>query len=128
MGALAVVMLIFLVLAVIAFFVFMIGLLTKSTAAGHVDPVDAAESAHHVHYLVPRGQDPAVVRTALSEAGYGSASEVEPDGEVLTIVLNDGTAADVERVREVLAETQDTTLVDPAHTGHTEVRFLEDAR
>jgi hypothetical protein len=125
MGSPAAIGLILLVLLVIGGFAFLIGALTKSSAAGHVDPAEAAEAEHNLHYLVPHGQDPAVLRAALHEAGYDSASEALPEGDVLTIVLHDGTTADVERVRQVLTDTHDTTLSDPAQAGPVQVRFRE---
>ncbi|HET9501566.1 MAG TPA: hypothetical protein VFO98_15035 [Marmoricola sp.] len=127
MGALAVAVLVILVLLVIGFFVFMIGVLTKSSAAGHINPDEAAESAYHVSYLVPEGQDPAVVRAALKEAGYDSAAQVHPEGEILTIVLHDGTGADKERVREVLANERATFFGGPQVVHTTPVRFVDES-
>jgi hypothetical protein len=126
MGGLFVAVLVILVLLVIGFLVFMVGGLTKSTAARHMDPSEAAESAHHVSYLVPQGQDPAVVRAALYEAGYDTAAQVEPEGELLTIVLHDGTPADRERVREVLASERATNFGGPPVVDTTPVRFQDE--
>lgn len=128
MATAAAIALALLVLLIIGGFTGMIGLLTKSAAAGHVDPAQAAETEHNLHYVVPHGQDPAVVRAYLHEAGYDSASQALPDADVLTIVLHDGSSAEVERVRQLLTETQDTALTDPAHIGPPPIRFLEDAR
>jgi hypothetical protein len=128
MGALFIAVLVILVILVIGFFVFMVGALTKSTAAGHMDPEEAAETAHHVTYLVPQGQDPAVVRSALYEAGYDTAAKVEPEGELLTIVLHDGTPADRERVREVLAGARATNFGGPPVVDTTPVRFQDESR
>lgn len=126
MGALFVAVLVILVILAIGFFVLMTGALTKSSAAGHVNPDEAAESQFHVSYVVPTGQDPAVVRAALAEAGYDSAAQVDPEGEVLTIVLHDGSAAEKERVREVLAGERATNFGGPPVVDTTPVRFVDE--
>jgi hypothetical protein len=128
MAIFAAIVLVLLVLLVIGGLETIVGLLTKSTAGGHVPPAQADESTYHVHYRVPHGQDTALVRAYLHEAGYDTASEALPDEDVLTIVLHDGSSAEVERVRQLLTETQDTALTDPAHIGPPPIRFLEDAR
>ena len=119
------VLVILVVLALVWFLVSMVGL-TKRSAAGHVNPDVAAREEHHVDYLVPQGQDPAVVRASLKEAGYDTAARTEPAGESLAIVLHDGTHADKEHVREVLASERSTDFGGPPVVDTAPVRFLDE--
>ncbi len=67
-----------------------------------------SESA--LHYRVPRGQDPAVLTSALTEAGYEAVGDlVEGQNEVM-IEAGRGGAPHPDKVRAVIARANASTL------------------
>jgi len=77
--------------------------------------------AHIVSYLVPEGQDPAVVRAALGHAGF--VTMMERGGDQRLVVECD--AADRDRVREIIQHAERSGFDgEDMHLGH--VRFEDD--
>ena len=81
-----------------------------------------APQAHTVSWVVPEGEDPALVRTHLAHAGFTSV--LDRSGDQRLVVRCE--AADRERVREIIARTGHATF-----DGHAlppgELRFDESA-
>jgi hypothetical protein len=81
-------------------------------------------------YLVPAGQDPAVVLTTLTNAGYEASPDAEPgpSSPIVIIGTQDGGPPDREAVREALEQLDGTNIV-PDESGPLDrppVRFLDE--
>ncbi|HET8603669.1 MAG TPA: hypothetical protein VFM09_07050 [Marmoricola sp.] len=81
-----------------------------------------APGAHKVTYVVPTGQDPAVLRAALSGAGFTSVVDEEAGAEWLVVGCE---AQERARVREVLEHVEHTRFEGTMRAE--QVRFAEDA-
>ncbi len=62
-------------------------------------------------YVVPEGQDPAVVRAALSKEGYESALDPQSGDQLLHIDCRSGRDRERAKVRAVI-ESVGTTAID----------------
>ncbi|MGA8249077.1 MAG: hypothetical protein WB797_19375, partial [Nocardioides sp.] len=83
-----------------------------------------------LRYLVPAGQDPAVVLGALRRAGYDASpdSEPGPSSPVVIIGATTGGPPDRDRVREVLTQL-DQTNVNPDESAPLDLppaRFVDE--
>ena len=83
-----------------------------------------------LRYLVPPGQDPAVVLTALRNEGYDASPESEPGPSSPVVILGSraGDTLDRERVRAFL-EDLDRLNVNPeedARVSPARVRFIDE--
>jgi hypothetical protein len=76
-----------------------------------------------LRYLVPPGQDPAVVLGALRDAGYDASpdSEPGPSSPVVIIGATTGGAPDRDHVRDVLTAL-DQTSVNPDDSAPLDIR------
>jgi hypothetical protein len=122
-GALFILLIAVVALIVGAYVLFGTGLF-KSSQAGVQKPAAQQEGRSQLRYLVPPGQDPAVLVAALSQAGIQASEDVHFTPQGPTIVVAE--PADREQVRRVLAQTPHTSMDDPARRGD-EVRFLDEA-
>ena len=126
MGAALFVLLIAAVAAVVvAYFVFGAGVV-KSGKAGVVDPGGEPRQDSRLRYVVPTGQDPAVLISALGQAGFTAAEDMSATSGDRTIAVAE--PADRERVREVLANSPETAIDTPVTQEPREVRFVDEQR
>jgi hypothetical protein len=121
-GALFILLIAVVALIVGAYVLFGTGLF-KSSQAGAVGPAAEEDGRSQLRYLVPPGQDPAVLLAALGNAGVQASEDIQFSPKGPTIVVAE--PADRERVRAVLAETPQTSMDDPA-VRHDEVRFMDE--
>ena len=126
MGAALFVLLIAAVAAVVvAYFVFGAGAV-KSGKAGVVDPGGEELHQSHLRYVVPTGQDPAVLISALNRAGFTAAEDMSATAADRTIAVAE--PADRERVREVLANSPESAIDTPVTQEPRVVRFVDEHR
>jgi hypothetical protein len=89
-----------------------------------------AEDRPTLRYLVPAGQDPAVVLGALRGAGYDASpdSEPGPSSPIVIIGAPTGGGPDREHVREVLTQLEQTNVNpdDSAPLDLPPVRFTDE--
>lgn len=83
-----------------------------------------------LRYLVPPGQDPAVVLGALRESGYDASPDSEPGPSSPLVIIGSrtGGSPDREDVRSVLTAL-DETNVNPDESGSVDlapVRFTDE--
>jgi hypothetical protein len=82
-----------------------------------------------LRYVVPPGQDPALVLTGLRNAGYDASADSEPGASSpIVIIGSTGGAPDREAVRRTLAHLDGTNIV-PGESGsvaHRPVRFADE--
>ncbi len=78
-------------------------------------------AAHTVSWVVPDGEDPALVRTRLAHAGFTSVLDHSGDQR---LVVRCG-PADRERVREIIARTEHATFDGQGLRPH-QLRFDDD--
>ena len=78
-----------------------------------------------LRYLVPNGQDTAVLVAALHKEGYAAEGRVVPEGHVVVVEFPEDTERERARVRATLqhATGPDTAYVNPAPP---EVTFLDE--
>lgn len=69
-----------------------------------------------LEYVVPTGQDPAVLVTALHAEGYETTVHTEPTHQHLLIRCPAGVDRDRAHVRAIIAD-QGTSMDDPAQLG-----------
>jgi predicted membrane-bound mannosyltransferase len=125
MGGALFILLISVVALIVGAYVVMGTGLFKSSQAGTVEPSAAQGDRRQLRYLVPPGQDPAVLLAALRKAGIVAAEDSRQTPEGPTIVVAE--PADREQVRTVLAQTPQTSMDDPAARRGEEVRFLDES-
>ncbi len=77
--------------------------------------------AHTVSWVVPDGDDPALVRTRLAHAGFTSVLDHSGDQRLVVRCAS----ADRERVREIIARTEHVTF-DGQGLGPSQLRFDDD--
>ncbi|MGN6575590.1 MAG: hypothetical protein ACTHKG_07880 [Nocardioides sp.] len=63
-----------------------------------------------LHYRVPHGQDPAVLTSALTEAGYEAVGDLVEGRPVVMIEDRRGGAPDRDKVRAVIEQASASTL------------------
>jgi hypothetical protein len=72
--------------------------------------------AHRLAYVVPDGQDPAVLTAALAHAHFASVTDLEGGRERLLVAAEEGDRA---RVRSILEQVDRAGLDGPEmHVGH----------
>lgn len=116
-----------LIIAAIALWLLFGGLaVLGSRDVGRTGEVVRPDVDHELRYLVPEGQDPVTVLTALHQHGYRAVLE-EPDGRrIIDVTCPEDKIHDREQVREVIAEAG-TTLEPKDRTGLPHpVRFLDE--
>ncbi|HET7431085.1 MAG TPA: hypothetical protein VFJ89_06230 [Nocardioides sp.] len=107
-------------------------LVMKRFTRAEVAHSDRLQASHRpsVRYEVPPGQDPALVLAGLRSAGYDASADSEPGpSSPIVIIATSGSAADRERLREVLAGIAGTN-VNPEESAPVErgrVRFIDEA-
>ena len=77
--------------------------------------------AHTVSWVVPDGEDPALVRTHLAHAGFTSVLDHSGDQRLVVQCA----PADRERVREIIAHTEHATF-DGHALRPSQLRFDDD--
>lgn len=100
---------------------------TGGFALGHGGTTtNRPDPSRELRYLVPDGQDPAAVMTALKVSGYDAALE-EPDGRrIVDIVCPQGKERDRDGVREVIASTGITAESTQRAGLGLPIRFLDE--
>jgi hypothetical protein len=82
-----------------------------------------------LRYLVPPGQDPAVVVAGLRQAGYDASADSEPGPSSPIVIIGEtGTVPDREEVRRTLADLDGTNVV-PEESGRVQrprVTFVDE--
>ena len=68
------------------------------------------DSEAALHYRVPQGQDPAVLTSALTEAGYQAVGDLVEGQNEIMIEGGRGAAPDPDRVRAVIERANVSTL------------------
>ncbi len=87
--------------------------------------VDSGED--HLRYVVPAGQDPPILLSALDRAGYDAAVEVVDGHRQVVVRCPAGSDAERARVRSVIGSTHSTGLEgEDFHPG--EVVFVDEHR
>jgi hypothetical protein len=84
-----------------------------------------------LQYVVPNGQDPAVVLNALDHEGYTVVPQQREGEPVLVVYCPAGVDRERAHVRSVIAATDETSMFDPAPGDQTEqsqrtVRFADE--
>ena len=74
-------------------------------------------------YVVPAGQDPVVLLTALSSAGYPAVTDPE-DSDLMHIACPSGRDRDREHVRATIARVHTTALDAGVPMEPADVRFV----
>ena len=95
----------------------------------HSDRLQNADRST-LRYLVPPGQDPAVVLTGMRRAGYDASADSEPGPSSPIVIIGGpgGSEPDREEVRHALTELDGTNVV-PEESGSTQrsrVRFADE--
>ncbi|HET8560996.1 MAG TPA: hypothetical protein VFL69_10790 [Marmoricola sp.] len=110
-------------LAVLAFPVFFIMTLRRwELDEARVEERLHAPDAHKVSYVVPEGQDPAILRAALTHAGFVSVLDESGGTERLVVEC---ASQDRSRVREIIEHVERSGFEGiEMHAGH--VRFDQD--
>jgi hypothetical protein len=80
-----------------------------------------------LEYVVPVGQDPAVVLTALKGAGFAATSEQTPRDHRVLVACPEGVDRQRARVRSVIASAATTTTLQDGVPVQTDVRFADEA-
>ena len=80
-------------------------------------------ATHTLAYVVPDGQDPAILSAALHRAGFEARAHQERGVEILRIACTEDRRAEVRRVIEHV----DSTGFDGAPLHVARVRFADDA-
>lgn len=110
--------------AIAAWFVLSGGALTKSAQEGRDDHRADGDVPGTLRYVVPRGQDPAVVMAALTEHGYASQLEEVAGQGVIAVECGGATAEDRDRVRAAIASAP--TAIDTGVPAGDRVRFEDE--
>jgi hypothetical protein len=117
MGAVLVPVVLVLIVLVLA------SMAVKRFARTEVERSDRLRDSHRptLRYLVPPGQDPALVLNALNQAGYEASpdSESGPSSPVVIVGAGNGGAVDREAVRATLVQVSGTNIV-PDESGEVE--------
>lgn len=79
-----------------------------------------------LEYLVPAGQDPVVVLTALSQAGYTATAD-HTQRQLLRIACPSGTDEERAHVREVIGSVHTTALDTGMPMNPGPVRFVDES-
>jgi hypothetical protein len=127
MGGAGLAWLVLLIIAAVALWLLFGGLAAVGSGrTGRKGGAARPDPDHELRYLVPEGQDPATVLTALHQHGYDAVLE-EPDGRrIIDVTCPEDKIRDREQVREVIAEAG-TTLEPADRTGLPHpVRFLDE--
>lgn len=82
-----------------------------------------APGAHTVAYVVPNGQEPALLMSALARAGFAVVAESLGGEEVLLIECEESDRATVRRVIETVLQAQ---AADHPEARFEQVRFRND--
>ncbi len=104
--------LIVIAVGVVALVVWLTGppVIGKSLKAGEQRLERMRDSAEALHYRVPSGQDPAVLTSALAEAGYEAVGDLVEGQHHVMIEGGRGGAPDPDKVRAVIERANDPTL------------------
>jgi len=106
-------------------------MLVRRFTGASVEESDRLQAPHRptLRYLVPAGQDPAVVVAALLAAGYDASpdSEPGPSSPIVIIGSRTGRAPDREAVRATLAEARGSAI-NPEESAPVDaaVRFTDE--
>jgi hypothetical protein len=99
------------------------------TAKGPKDPRDNVEraSAESLRYRVPPGQDPVVVVSALTKAGFVAEALPVPEGHDVVVACEHGRERDRGRVREIIQDA-DVSAIGGGGAPYDipPVRFLDE--
>jgi hypothetical protein len=68
------------------------------------------DSSEALHYRVPRGQDPAVLTSALTEAGYQAVGDLVEGQHEVMVEAGRGGPPDPDRVRAVIERANASSL------------------
>jgi hypothetical protein len=81
---------------------------TLESSEEHIDRMQDSDAA--LHYRVPTGQDPAVLTSALTEAGYDAVGHLVEGQNVVMVAGGRGEPPDPDKVRAVIAQADTSTL------------------
>jgi hypothetical protein len=97
------------ILVIIGFFVF---LRTSVSVAKRADTAEDS-GVESLYYVVPTGQDPVVLVSAMTEAGYDASADTKEGA--IHLVVNTPAGRDRERpkVRQIIASASKTSLEGP---------------
>lgn len=93
---------------------------------GRIEEELADPSSPTLDYVVPEGQDPAVVMTALAREGYRTAMDPHSAGHVLHIGTRAGKDRERAHVRATIAAARATSLGAGGPRDSRPVRFLDE--
>jgi hypothetical protein len=80
-----------------------------------------------LEYVVPTGQDPAVVLAALEGAGFTATNRRTPSDQRVLVACPEGLDRQRARVRAVIASAATTTTQQDGVPVQTDVRFTDEA-
>jgi hypothetical protein len=96
----------------------------SSGRMGHGTEVHRPDERHELRYVVPEGQDPALVLTALAQRGYEAVLQ-DPEGRrIIDVTCPVGKEEDRDDVRAVIASAG-ATLHQEDGLDHP-VRFMDE--
>jgi len=97
---------------VVALAVWLMGppVIGKTLKSGEEHLERMRDSPDALRYRVPSGQDPAVLTSALSEAGYEAVGDLVEGQNVVVIESGGGGRPDPDKVREIIRQANTTTL------------------
>jgi hypothetical protein len=113
------------VLVVAVLVVLGLGVRTFATQRRAVADELAQERVPTLDYVVPPGQDPVVLLTALSAEGYAATADPRR-ADLLHISTPAGPDRDRAHVRATIASAHDTALDTPVTMDPGEVRFTDE--